>query len=78
MKAIQIERFGNPAEVVSAVDIAEPGPPGEKEVVIELEASPINPYDLRNDRWRLRLSAVAARHHGFGRSRTRDCGGQAG
>ncbi len=46
MKAIQIGRFGNPAEVVRAVDIAEPGPPGEKEVVIELEASPINPYDL--------------------------------
>jgi NADPH:quinone reductase-like Zn-dependent oxidoreductase len=46
MRAIQIETFGNPAEVVRAVDIPDPGSPAEDEVVIEVEASPINAYDL--------------------------------
>ena len=46
MKAIQIEVFGNPAEVVKAVDIPDVGAPATREVVIALEASPINQYDL--------------------------------
>ncbi len=46
MKAIQIETFGNPAEVVKAVDIPDVGAPAAGEVVIALEASPINPSDL--------------------------------
>src|ERR1700737_1092486 len=46
MKAIQIESFGNPAEVVNAVDIPDVGAPAVDEVVIALEASPINQYDL--------------------------------
>ena len=46
MKAIQIERFGSPAEVVKAVDIPDVGAPAAGEVVIALEASPINQYDL--------------------------------
>ena len=46
MKAIQIEAFGNPAEVVNAVDIPDVGAPAAGEVVIALEASPINQYDL--------------------------------
>jgi NADPH:quinone reductase-like Zn-dependent oxidoreductase len=46
MKAIQIETFGNPAEVVHAVDIPDVGAPAAGEVVIALEASPINQYDL--------------------------------
>jgi hypothetical protein len=46
MKAIQIEAFGNPAEVVKAVDISDVGAPAAGEVVIALEASPINQYDL--------------------------------
>ena len=46
MKAIQIEAFGNPAEVVKAVDIPDVGAPAAGEVVIALEASPINQYDL--------------------------------
>src|SRR5262249_12668241 len=46
MKAIQIEAFGNPAEVVRAVDIPDVGAPAAGEVVIAVEASPINPYDL--------------------------------
>jgi NADPH:quinone reductase-like Zn-dependent oxidoreductase len=46
MKAIQIEAFGNPAEVMKLVDIPDVGSPGEGEVVIALEASPINMSDL--------------------------------
>src|ERR1700751_1579529 len=46
MKAIQIEAFGNPAEVLKLVDIADVGPHGAGEVVIALEASPINLSDL--------------------------------
>jgi NADPH:quinone reductase-like Zn-dependent oxidoreductase len=46
MKAIQIEAFGNPAEVLKLVDIPDVGPPGAGEVVIALEASPINMSDL--------------------------------
>jgi NADPH:quinone reductase-like Zn-dependent oxidoreductase len=42
MQAIQIEAFGNPAEVMKVVDIPDVGAPGEGEVVIALEASPIN------------------------------------
>src|SRR6266852_2865718 len=46
MKAIQIETFGSPAEVVKAVDVPDVGAPAAGEVVIALEASPINPSDL--------------------------------
>src|SRR3979490_3596289 len=46
MQAIQIEEFGNPAEVMKVVDIPDVGAPGEGEVVIALEASPINMSDL--------------------------------
>ena len=46
MKAIQIEAFGNPAEVLTAVDIPDVGAPAAGEVVIALEALPINQYDL--------------------------------
>ena len=46
MRAIQIEAFGNPTEVVKAVDLPDVGAPGAGEVVIAVEASPINPYDL--------------------------------
>jgi NADPH:quinone reductase-like Zn-dependent oxidoreductase len=46
MQAIQIESFGNPAEVMKVVDIPDVGAPGEGEVVIALEASPINMSDL--------------------------------
>jgi hypothetical protein len=46
MKAIQTEAFGNPAEVVKAVDIPDVGAPAAAEVVIAVEASPINQYDL--------------------------------
>ena len=46
MKATQIETFGNPAEVVKVVDIPDVGAPAAGEVVIAVEASPINQYDL--------------------------------
>jgi NADPH:quinone reductase-like Zn-dependent oxidoreductase len=50
MKALQIEAFGNPAEVVKTVEMPDVGPPAADEVVIAVEASPINQYDLL-DRW---------------------------
>jgi NADPH:quinone reductase-like Zn-dependent oxidoreductase len=46
MKAIQIAAFGNPAEVVKVVDVPDVGAPAAGEVVIAVEASPINPSDL--------------------------------
>ena len=46
MQAIQIEAFGNPAEVLKVVDVPDVGVPAEGEVVIALEASPINMSDL--------------------------------
>ena len=46
MQAIQIEAFGNPAEVMKVVDIPDVGAPDSGEVVIALEASPINMSDL--------------------------------
>jgi len=46
MKAIQIDAFGNPAEVLKLVELPDVGPPGAGEVVIALEASPINMSDL--------------------------------
>jgi hypothetical protein len=42
MKAIQIEAFGDPAEVAKVVNIPDIGAPAAGEVVIALEASPIN------------------------------------
>jgi NADPH:quinone reductase-like Zn-dependent oxidoreductase len=46
MQAIQIEAFGNPADVLKVVEIPDVGAPAEGEVVIALEASPINMSDL--------------------------------
>ncbi len=46
MKAIQIQAFGKPTEVARCVDIAEVGAPSAPEVVLAVEATPINPSDL--------------------------------
>jgi len=46
MTAIQVEAFGNPAEVLTAVDIPDVGAPAAGDVVIALAASPIKQYDL--------------------------------
>ena len=42
MKAIQIEAFGTPADVVKSVDVTDVGAPAAGEVVIALEGSPVN------------------------------------
>jgi NADPH:quinone reductase-like Zn-dependent oxidoreductase len=46
MRAIQIRAFGKPADVARCVDVADVGAPGEDEIVVAVEASPINQYDL--------------------------------
>lgn len=46
MKAIQIEAFGDPAAVMKLADVPDVASPGNGEVVIALEASPINMSDL--------------------------------
>ncbi|HEX7789325.1 MAG TPA: zinc-dependent alcohol dehydrogenase family protein [Afipia sp.] len=46
MKAIQIAAYGKPTDVARYVDVPDVGSPGANEVVIEVEASPINQYDL--------------------------------
>lgn len=46
MKAVQIQAFGKPTDVAQCVDIADVGAHDAGEVVIAVEASPINPYDL--------------------------------
>jgi len=46
MQTIQIEVFGNPAEVMKGGRRSDVGAPAEGEVVIALEASPINMSDL--------------------------------
>ena len=46
MLAVQFSAFGPPSEVAEAIDIEGPGAPNEGEVVIAVEACPINPADL--------------------------------
>lgn len=46
VKAIRYSRFGKAHEVAEIVDLPDPGQPGEGEVVIDVEAAPINPADL--------------------------------
>jgi NADPH:quinone reductase-like Zn-dependent oxidoreductase len=46
MKAIQFEAFGSPGDVVRCVDLPDPGEPGDGEILIAVEATPINPSDL--------------------------------
>ena len=46
MKQIQFTAFGEPREVVSCVDMPDVGPPGDGEVVVTIDAFPINPADL--------------------------------
>ena len=55
MRAIQIEQFGDPAQVLRLVDIEEPPPPGPHEVLVSVEVSPLNKHDL------LVVSGVLAR-----------------
>ncbi len=46
MKIVQQFDFGSPGKVVRCVEAADPGPPGDDEVVVEIEAFPINPADV--------------------------------
>ena len=46
MRAIQMEQFGDPAQVLRVIDIEEPPPPGPHEVLVSVEVSPLNKHDL--------------------------------
>lgn len=46
MKAIRVDGFGPPADVVRYLDVPEPEPPRAGEVLVEMVAAPINPSDL--------------------------------
>lgn len=46
MQAVQLQSFGVPAEAVACVELPDPDPPGPGEVLVEVEACPINPADL--------------------------------
>ena len=46
MKSIQLTAYGNPADVVKLVDVPDVTAPGPDEVVIDVEAAPVDPSDL--------------------------------
>jgi NADPH:quinone reductase-like Zn-dependent oxidoreductase len=46
MKSARLSRFGPPADVIELIDAADPGAPGEGEVLIDVLACPINPADV--------------------------------
>lgn len=46
MKAIEFAAYGIPHEVCRCVDVDDPGEPGPEELVVDIEASAINPADL--------------------------------
>jgi NADPH:quinone reductase len=47
MKALQIERFGTPSEVLKLVEVDDT-PPGQGEIRVRIEAAGINPSDVGN------------------------------
>jgi NADPH:quinone reductase-like Zn-dependent oxidoreductase len=55
MRAIHMNRYGDPAQELRVVDIEEPPPPGPHEVLVGVEFSPLNKHDL------LVVSGVLAR-----------------
>jgi trans-2-enoyl-CoA reductase len=46
MKQVQFTAFGVPHEVAACVDVPDVGPPADGEVMVDIEAFPINPADL--------------------------------
>lgn len=46
MKQIRFEKFGPPSQVAKCVTVDDVGPPSAWEVVVDIEAFPINPADL--------------------------------
>lgn len=46
MKQVQFTAFGNPKDVTVCVDLADVGSPDNGEVIVDIDAFPINPADL--------------------------------
>lgn len=46
MKTVQIDKFGDPADVLKLTDVAEPPAPGAGEVAVQVAYSPVNLHDL--------------------------------
>jgi hypothetical protein len=46
MRAVQLTAYGDPLEGLKYVDIPEPGTPGQNQVLIGVEFSPLNQSDL--------------------------------
>jgi NADPH:quinone reductase-like Zn-dependent oxidoreductase len=46
MNAIQLTAYGDPTKFLKHVELPEPKPPGQNEVLIQVEFSPLNPNDL--------------------------------
>jgi NADPH:quinone reductase-like Zn-dependent oxidoreductase len=46
MKGIQLTGYGNPADVVKLADVPSVGSPKPDEIIIDVEAVPVEPSDL--------------------------------
>lgn len=46
MQCVRVEAFGPPVQAARLVEMADPPPPGPREVLVELVAAPVNPADL--------------------------------
>lgn len=46
MRIAQLNAFGSPPEVVECIEVADVGSPASDEVVVDIEASPINPAEI--------------------------------
>ena len=78
MKAIQIEAYGNPTEVVKVVDLPDCRCASGRRSRDRDRGITHQPVRPATDRWRLWLSATAAVDHGHRRDRSRCRGGCAG
>jgi NADPH:quinone reductase-like Zn-dependent oxidoreductase len=46
MKSIQLTAYGKAADVVKLIDVPDVGTPGPDEIIIDVEAAPVEPSDL--------------------------------
>src|ERR1700757_2008293 len=46
MKSVQLTAYGKVADVVKLIDVPDVGPPGPDEIIINVEAAPVEPSDL--------------------------------
>ena len=46
MKAAQLTQFGNPRDSVACIEIDDPGAPGAGEILMRIDAAPINPAEI--------------------------------